>query len=86
MIKIRNSSSITSDGSSPGKKKVKFNDEKVGTPQSPETQPQIKSKSFINFKNLDQDFYIPAENWTRERVMGVGAYGKVMECIYTPER
>jgi hypothetical protein len=45
----------------------------------------VKSKSFLNFKKLDDDFQIPSENWSRERTMGVGAYGKVMECTYTPE-
>jgi hypothetical protein len=43
-----------------------------------------KPKTLINFKKLDIDFEVP-QNWTRERVMGVGAYGKVMECTYTPE-
>lgn len=36
-------------------------------------------------KNLDEDFEIPDDgNWTREKTMGYGAYGKVMECIYIP--
>ena len=33
---IVNSSSLKSDGNTPGKKKVKFNVEKVDAPQSPE--------------------------------------------------
>jgi hypothetical protein len=32
---------------------------------------------------LDDDFEIPDNgNWTKERTMGQGAYGKVMECIH----
>ena len=38
----------------------------------------------MNLKKLDADFEIPEENWTREKTMGAGAYGKVMECIYKP--
>ena len=41
-------------------------------------------KGFLNLKKLDADFEIPEENWTREKTMGAGAYGKVMECIYKP--
>jgi hypothetical protein len=37
----------------------------------------------INFKKLDDDFEIP-DDWNREREMGKGAYGKVMECVYKP--
>jgi hypothetical protein len=39
-------------------------------------------KGFLNLKKLDADFEIPEDNWTREKLMGTGAYGKVMECIY----
>jgi hypothetical protein len=40
-------------------------------------------KGFLNFKRLDDDFEVPDNgNWTKERTMGQGAYGKVMECIY----
>jgi hypothetical protein len=38
----------------------------------------------LNLKKLDADFEIPEENWRREKTMGAGAYGKVMECIYKP--
>ena len=38
----------------------------------------------INFKKLDEDFEIPEQDWTREKTMGAGAYGKVMECMYKP--
>lgn len=50
-------------------------------------QPQIVEKRKfvgINFKKLDEDFEIPEENWQREKTMGSGAYGKVMECKYKP--
>ena len=54
--KMPSSMSKKSDGSSPGKKKVKF-EEKQQAAQSPELQPpQVKSKSFLNFKKLDEDF------------------------------
>jgi len=33
---------------------------------------------------LDEDFEIPEEDWKREKIMGTGAYGKVMECIFKP--
>ena len=39
----------------------------------------------LNFKKLDDDFLIPDESkWKREKTMGQGAYGKVMEIIYLP--
>lgn len=41
-------------------------------------------KGFLNLKKLDEDFEIPSDNWKREKTMGTGAYGKVMECIYKP--
>ena len=56
--------------------------------QTPELkQPLIVEKSKfvgINFKRLDDDFEIPEEKWSREKTMGAGAYGKVMECTYKP--
>jgi hypothetical protein len=40
---------------------------------------------FLNLKKLDDDFLIPDEqDWVREKTMGIGAYGKVMECFYKP--
>ena len=40
---------------------------------------------FLNLKKLDDDFLIPdKQDWAREKTMGVGAYGKVMECFYKP--
>ena len=39
----------------------------------------------LNLKALDDDFEIPDNGkWTRDKTMGSGAYGKVMECIYEP--
>jgi len=38
----------------------------------------------LNFKKLDEDFLIPNDDWVRERTLGTGAYGKVMECSYEP--
>lgn len=43
-----------------------------------------KRFSGLNFKRLDEDFLLPNEDWERDRTMGQGAYGKVMECIYKP--
>lgn len=40
--------------------------------------------SMLNFKKIDEDFLIPNDDWIRERTLGVGAYGKVMECTYEP--
>ena len=46
----------------------------------------MKNSGFIglNLKAIDEDFLIPDTNWKREKIMGVGAYGKVMECTYMP--
>ena len=54
--------------------------------KKPLTQSTAKKpmKGFLNLKKLDADFEIPEETWTREKTMGTGAYGKVMECIYKP--
>lgn len=38
----------------------------------------------MNFRKLDEDFLIPNEDWVREKTLGTGAYGKVMECSYEP--
>lgn len=39
----------------------------------------------LNLKNLNEDFEIPDDgNWDREKVLGQGAYGKVMECVHKP--
>jgi len=39
----------------------------------------------LNFKKLDDDFLIPSDDkWRREKTLGTGAYGKVMECTYLP--
>lgn len=38
----------------------------------------------LNFKKMDEDFLIPNDDWKREKTLGVGAYGKVMECTYEP--
>ena len=44
-----------------------------------------KSLAFLDLKKLNDDFEIPNDGkWTREKIMGKGAYGKVMECIYKP--
>ena len=49
-----------------------------------QSEEKKSKKSFLNFKKLDEDFEIPEENWIRDKTMGMGAYGKVMECIYKP--
>ena len=37
----------------------------------------------LNLKSLNDDFIIPSDgNWVREKIMGQGAYGKVMECYH----
>ena len=44
------------------------------------------SSAFLNLKKLNDDFEIPDDGkWTREKQMGKGAYGKVMECVYLPK-
>lgn len=43
------------------------------------------SKISLNLKSLNDDFEIPLDdNWLREKVIGQGAYGKVMECYHKP--
>lgn len=43
------------------------------------------SKISLNLKSLNDDFEIPLDdNWLREKVIGLGAYGKVMECYHKP--
>ena len=39
----------------------------------------------INLKSLNDDFEIPDDgHWEREKLIGQGAYGKVMECYHKP--
>lgn len=38
----------------------------------------------MNFRKMDNDFLIPNDDWIREKILGTGAYGKVMECTYEP--
>lgn len=39
----------------------------------------------LNLKSLNDDFIIPSDgNWVKEKIMGQGAYGKVMECYHKP--
>jgi hypothetical protein len=33
---------------------------------------------------MNEDFLLPNDNWEREKIMGAGAYGKVMQCTYKP--
>ena len=41
------------------------------------------SKISINLKSLNDDFELPLDDsWERDRVVGQGAYGKVMECTH----
>ena len=41
------------------------------------------SKISLNLKSLNDDFEIPRDdNWLREKVLGQGAYGKVMASNY----
>jgi len=51
-------------------------------PKDSEAKP--KKKGFLDFRRLDEDFVLPNERWDREKTMGAGAYGKVMECVYKP--
>ncbi len=46
------------------------------------TQP--KKRGFLDFRRLDEDFELPNDSWERQKTMGQGAYGKVMECFYKP--
>ena len=43
------------------------------------------SKISLKLKSLNDDFEIPTDdNWLREKILGQGAYGKVMECYHKP--
>jgi hypothetical protein len=53
------------------------------SPKEEAKQNFTKKIKMINFKKLDDDFEIPTD-WKREKEMGKGAYGKVMECVYLP--
>jgi len=46
------------------------------------TQP--KKRGFLDFRRLDEDFELPNDSWERQKTMGQGAYGKVMECLFKP--
>ena len=47
------------------------------------TKPSLKMGISLNLKSLNDDFEIPSDgNWEREKIMGQGAYGKVMECYH----
>ena len=40
----------------------------------------------LNLKSLNDDFEIPDDgHWEREKLIGQGAYGKVMECFHKPK-
>ena len=58
-------------------------DSDKSSPKEEVKQTFTKKIKMINFKKLDDDFEIP-QDWQREREMGKGAYGKVMECTYVP--
>ena len=62
------------------KKKVMFDS------QVEEHRPAMKmGGGFLNLRKLDDDFILPEDgNWQRQRTMGQGAYGKVMECLHIP--
>ena len=39
----------------------------------------------LKLKSLNDDFEIPEDgHWEREKIIGQGAYGKVMECYHKP--
>lgn len=69
------------------KVEVAEHDTDSGSDNTPKDKVQAgttsKVKAILNLKKLDEDFQIP-EDWQREREMGKGAYGKVMECTYQP--
>lgn len=63
------------------KKVVMINEQNIDN-LSKSMPAQKKQGGFLNlnFKKLDDDFLIPNDDWIREKTLGTGAYGKVMEC------